>query len=267
MMDHLELKTIDGYNISAVVSRTNARNVVVWLHGICVDKDEYLGFFRDGADWLRKRGTASVRFDFRGHGESGGKSTDFSIVGQNLDTQVVLEFVQREFVGARVHLVGASFGAPPAIFAAKRFTKRIESVTLIAPVLSYERTFLRAETEWAKELFATDRLEKLERSGRLYFDSTFCVSARLVEEMRVIHPEMALSGLKHRVMVIHGNRDSMVPYDASKGVCRGLKHVRFVTLEGADHGFMQEGDEEGTTRQSIANRDAIFRLLEEHIGC
>src|SRR5205823_6108059 len=185
---------------------------------------EYLGLFREGAQWLGDRGITSIRFDFRGHGESSGSSLDFSIVGQNLDARAVMEFAQGEFpLAARIHLVGASFGAPPAIFTAARYSDRIASVCLISPVLSYRRTFLEPETEWAKELFSNDRLRRLDETGRLYFDSKFCIGQRLVEEMRIIRPDAALSELQQRVLAIHGNRDSMVPYDATSQACGRLR--------------------------------------------
>lgn len=267
-MDAIHLSTVDGYKISAVVTRAERRDVVIWMHGITVDKDEYLGFFRDGAKWLGAEGISSIRFDFRGHGQSSGSSLDFSIIGQNLDVRAVVEFVHREFSpNARIHVIATSFGAPTAIFAAARYVESIESVSLIAPVLSYRRTFLEPETEWAKELFSEEQLRRLDESGRLYFEPEFCIGPRLVEEMQVIRPDIALAELQQRVLAVHGNRDSMVPFDATVQVCGGLDHVTLVALEGADHGFMHEGDDEGVGPQSIANRERLYRKCEENIRC
>ena len=265
-MQTTRLRTVDGYEINVAITRAEPSDVVVWMHGISVNKDEHLNFFRDGAQWLATRGVTSIRFDFRGHGESSGSSLEFSVVAQNLDVRAVVEFAQRKFERARIHLVGTSFGAPPAIFAAARYCDVIASVTLISPVLSYKRTFLQPETEWARDLFSEAQLRNLDATGRLYFDSAFCICSRLVEEMWVIRPDAALRDLQQRVLVVHGDRDSMVPYDAAAVACRGLNHVRLVTLKGADHGFMHEGDEEGTTHQSIANKETIYGLLEEQIS-
>ena len=266
-MQQTRLLTVDGFEIDTVITRAGSSDVVVWMHGISVNKDEYLDFFRDGAQWLASNGVTSIRFDFRGHGKSSGSSLEFSVVAQSLDVRAVMEFAQREFPDARIHLVGTSFGSPPAIFAAARYCDVVSSVSLISPVLSYQRTFLQPETEWARELFSEAQLKALYDTGRLHFDSVFCISSRLVEEMWVIHPDLALRDLQQQVLVIHGDRDSMVPYDAAVKACRGLDHVRLVTLEGADHGFMHEDDEEGTTHQSIANKQTIYGLLEEQISC
>ena len=80
-MEDIRLSTVDGFDIAAVLTRADPRDVVLWMHGITVNKDEYLGFFRDGAQWLASQGITSIRFDFRGHGQSSGSSLDFSIVG------------------------------------------------------------------------------------------------------------------------------------------------------------------------------------------
>lgn len=268
MMESLLVRTVDGFDLSTVLSRGASSEVIIWMHGIAVNKDEYLGFFREGAQRFADKGITSIRFDFRGHGESGGSSLDFSIVAQNLDARAIMGLAQRQCgPGSRIHVVGASFGAPPAIFLAARYPEAVHSVSLIAPVLSYHRTFLVPETDWAKELFSPEKLRQLDDTGRLYFDSEFCIGHRLVEEMRIVRPATALAELRQRVLVVHGDRDSMVPYDATAQVCRNLPHVNLVTLNGADHGFMEEGDEEGVSPQSIANKKRTYRMLEEHLRC
>jgi len=260
--------TLDGFDLAAVVTPGHTDEVIIWLHGISVDKDEHLGFFRDGAVWFARRGPSSIRFDFRGHGESSGTSLDFTIVGQSFDVQAILNLARRQFgPRVRVHLVAASFGSPPAIFAAHRHPKTVHSVSLIAPVLSYNRTFLQPETEWAKELFSSERLEQLDKTGRLSFSESFSVGHHLVEEMRLINPVGFLAQLKQRVLVVHGDHDSMVPYDATLTVCKGLRHVRLVPLIGADHGFVDAEDEEGTLPESVENREQFFRLVQENLQC
>lgn len=267
-MEDFHVHTVDGFDLAAVLTRGQTDDVLIWMHGISVDKDEYLGFFREGALWFAHRGVSSIRFDFRGHGESSGTPLDFTVVGQNLDVRAILDLARQQFgPGAHLHIVGVSFGSPPAIFASHRYPKSIHSVSLIAPVLSYERTFLLPETEWAKELFSTDRLLQLDKTGRLYFDESFYIGHHLVEEMRLINPANTLAQLEQRVLVVHGDRDSMVPYNATVRACRGLEHVRLVTLKGADHGFVEADDEDGRSPASIANKERIFRLVEEHLKC
>ncbi len=266
-MTNQRIETVDGFRLAVSVNAHDCGNVAIWMHGISVNKDEYLGFFREGAERLARQGISSVRFDFRGHGESSGTPDDFCVVGQNIDARAVFDFTAQEFGQSRIHLIGASFGAPPALFAAARYANSVASVSLIAPVLSYRRTFLEPETEWAKEVFAEDRLHNLDKTGRLYFDSDFYIGHRLVEEMRLIRPDLELRGLNQRILVIHGDRDSMVPYDATVQACHGLSNVTLITLHGADHGFMEAGDDEGVTRASRVNKESIYKAIEEQMRC
>lgn len=266
-MEEVRLHTVDDFEIKAVITDAKASDIVIWMHGISVDKDEYLGFFRDGAEWLVREGVTSIRFDFRGHGESSGSSLDFSIVGQNFDVKSVVEFARRTYgkLSIRIHVVAASFGAPAALFAAATYPELIHTVCLVSPVLSYRRTFLHPETEWATEVFSEKQFQDLEETGRLYLDSRFCIGHRLVEEMRIVRPDIALREIRQPVLVFHGDRDSMVPYDATVEACRDLGHVRLVTMNGMDHGFTCEGDEEGTAPSSIANKETIYRQLVRHL--
>jgi len=267
-VERYRVHTIDGFDLATVVTRGHTDDVIIWLHGISVDKDEHLGFFRDGALWFALGGPSSIRFDFRGHGESSGTSIDFTVVGQSFDVQAILHFAQQQFgPHVRVHIVAASFGSPPALFAAHRYPQTVHSVSLIAPVLSYERTFLQPETAWAKELFSSQRLDQLDRTGRLPFSESFSVGHHLIEEMRLIIPVGFLAHLRQRVLVVHGDQDSMVPYDATLAICKDLKHVRLVPLLGADHGFVDANDEEGTLPASVENKEQILRLIQENLQC
>jgi len=266
-MKSLRLRTVDGFEIAVVTHGRADQDVAVWMHGITVDKDEYLGLYLDGAEFLEERGIASVRFDFRGHGDSSGTPGDFTVVGQNLDLRAVLDYVATKFGGpnVRIHLIRSSFGAPPAIFAAYRYQAQIASLCLIAPVLSYQRTFIHPETEWAQEIFSIKNLKGLDKKGRICFDKTFCVGHQLVEEMHIIDPSTALSQVRQRTLIFHGDKDSMVPYAATRQACRGLRHVHFVTLKNTDHGYTVVGDDDGDAPATLRNKASIFRSIAGHI--
>jgi len=263
----VRLHTADGFEIATAIMPTAGDDIVLWMHGIQVDKDEYKGFFRDGARSVADAGFTSVRFDFRGHGQSSGSSVDFSVVGQSIDVAAVVRNVREKLwrTTSRLHLIASSFGAPAAIFAAAKYSSIVQTVSLISPVRSYRRTFLRPETPWAADFFTEANVDAIEGGGTICMDEDFHLSTRLIEEMRIIRPDLALAELTQPTLVMHGDRDSMVPYEATADACRGLPHVRMVTMRGVDHGYMVEGDEEGTDPLSIKNKDYIYQQLLRHM--
>ena len=93
MENYRTLKTIDGYQIAISHTIVDKKILILWLHGITVNKDEYLEFFKEGAEYVSQKGIDSLRIDFRGHGDSSGTSLDFSIVGQMIDIDSAIKYI------------------------------------------------------------------------------------------------------------------------------------------------------------------------------
>lgn len=260
------IQTCDSFSIAAIHTESNHRSIILWLHGITVNKDEYLNFFRDGADYLSERGLDSLRIDFRGHGESSGTSLDFSIIGQMFDVDAALNYIVQHYSQENIplYVIGCSFGAPPAIYAALNNPQLIKGIVLISPVLSYKRTFLNPETEWAQSIFNSRTLSELQNTSKLYLDNDFPISNRLVEEMKLIRPENDITEIKQNIVIIHGDADSMVPYNVSKDIATLSNNIKFFSIPGMDHGFMDENDEEGTGKKSLENKNQIYEIILEH---
>ena len=258
------LTTCDGYKISFAHTVVNKKKVVLWLHGITVDKNEYLDFFKDGAEFLASKGFDSLRIDFRGHGASEGTTKDFSIIGQLIDTKTAVKYITDYYgVNTEIYILGCSFGAPPAIYTALEYPEIIKKILLISPVLSYRRTFLNPETEWAQELFNSETIALLEKNDELFLDEHFSIGMRLVEEMKVIRPESDIKLTKQETFIIHGDADSMVPFNVSKEISNVSSKISLHTVKGMDHGFMDEFDEEGTGQKSLENKNNIYELIVE----
>ena len=267
--DKKMLRTIDKFRISAVHTTSKKQNVILWLHGITVNKNEYLDFFKDGAEYVALNGTDSLRIDFRGHGESSGTSLDFTITGQMIDVNSALEYLKREydFTKINLHIVGCSFGAPPAIFTAIRYPEIVKSIFLIAPVLSYNRTFLKPETEWAKSIFNKKTLAALAKKKQLFINDTFPIGVQLIEEMQIITPELIIAKVKQNITIIHGDADSMVPYSVSKEIADNNPNIKLVTMHGMDHGFTDAKDEIGNSQKSLKNKKLIYNLISKQLVC
>jgi pimeloyl-ACP methyl ester carboxylesterase len=258
-------KSVDGTPLEGILSLpSRARWFAMMLHGITVDKNEWNGFYEEMAGYLYQRGVGTFRFDFRGHGQSGGSSLDVSILGDVLDiiasTREISTLWQKP-----LSIVATSFGAGPAIFAAKQLESRVNRLVLIAPVLDYGMTFLKPVTPWAKNSFTRQALAKVSSNGYLLLDGHFKLSARLIEEFKWLQPWRALQSLSKPVLLIHGDRDSMVPFGASRKYFCRKDAWKFVRLAGADHGYATVGDESGNSKASVANKHRILEEIENFI--
>ncbi|MGD0424187.1 MAG: alpha/beta fold hydrolase [Candidatus Bathyarchaeia archaeon] len=261
MFREIRYRTLDGEKLAGILSiPKNPHGFVLMMHGITESKDEYLGFYSKMAKSLHDNGVASLRFDFRGHGESTGSSLDISVIGDVLDIKASIAQV-RKYWKRPISLVATSFGAGPTLIVASEQPQDFRNLLLIAPVIDYDRTFLKPETAWARASFNPRAFKSLQKTGYLVLDDSFRLSARLIEEFKVIKPYLFLREIRIPTLIVHGDKDSMVPYDVSFEWAKSNKLIRFVTLKNADHGYPDYRDEEGNGPRSMANLQKIISEL------
>src|SRR5690606_9878454 len=121
----IEALTHQGVDL-AVLRQPGAAPTFVWLGGFRSDmagtKAEALG------DWAAARGQGFVRFDYSGHGRSGGRFEEGTLSRWLSDTLAVLESIEGPLV-----LVGSSMGGWIALLAARALPARVKGLLLIAP--------------------------------------------------------------------------------------------------------------------------------------
>ena len=246
----IQFRTADGYRITGLLAEiSQPRGWVVMLHGITENKDEYGGYYKDLAEALNSRGLGTLRIDFRGHGESSGTSMDISVLGDVLDIEASLDQLSGEG-DLPLAFIATSFGAGPAILAAHPRRAYVRCLTLIAPVLDYARTFLAPETPWAEQWFGAKAEKAIKQTGYFTLEK-FKLSPKLLEEFRYIRPLDFLRESGIPSLIIHGDRDSMVPYGVSADAATKQASLALHTLKDADHGFSHFEDENGTSALSL----------------
>jgi alpha-beta hydrolase superfamily lysophospholipase len=152
-------------------SAWNGRTVVV-LHGIGYHSAPY----RVIADALNPQGTDVYGLDARGHGLSQGRR---GYVGTSIevgaDVECMIRFVQEEHPGAKIFLLGDSMGADLALNYAKRNSRELSGLILLALALNLDfRQFLSLESLSLMPYFALAHREpvislvgkRLEESSR-----------------------------------------------------------------------------------------------------
>ncbi len=134
---------------------------------------------------LRELGVATVRFNFRGVGDSGGEYDDG--FGETDDLLTVVDWVRRVRPNDALWLGGFSFGSYVALRAAQRLS--LSQLILIAPpVAAYEFSQLEAPQcpwlviqgdedevvsptavfDWAREISPPPRLEVMEQASHFF---------------------------------------------------------------------------------------------------
>ncbi len=237
------------------------KRAIVLLHGISSNKNEYLNFYKTLAIELAKNKVATLRIDFRGHGESNLPPAGFTIASQLIDLHSAIDWILKETNLKKVDLIGSSFGCPPCISASSLFGEIIDNVYLIAPVLDYYKTFIAPSTTWGKKLFH-DVIERTIAMGeKVYMDDTFYLHQDIVSEMCMVNIEANIAKSNKTIHVMHGNMDGMVPISISQEIASRNSNIVFYEFDNMEHGFTNLGDEKGDSEMTINNINKMLKII------
>jgi len=183
------------------------------------------------AAWAAAQGRAFLRFDYSGHGVSGGAFEDGCIGDWLADARAVLALAE----GPQV-LVGSSMGGWLALLLAREAPERVAGLVTIAAAPDF------TEDIWAG--FGADQRAALLREGRValgsdYSDDPDVITRRLIEDGRRHLLLRAPLHLPMPVRMLQGTADADVPQAVA---LRLLDHaegpdMRLTLVKGADHRF------------------------------
>jgi pimeloyl-ACP methyl ester carboxylesterase len=242
----------DHRQIAALVDEGRAPTIV-WLGGFRSDmtgsKAEALAAFG------RARGNRVVRFDYSGHGVSGGAFEDGTISRWSEEAGAIIDAL----APGPVVLVGSSMGGWIALLQALRLaqahTPRLIGLVLIAPAPDFTERLMYAG-------FPPDMRESLERDGRVaipsaYSDEPTVVTRQLIEDGR---RHLLLDGpirIGAPIRILQGMRDEDVPHGHALALTDRLADddVVLTLIKDGDHRLSRQGDIE----RILA---AVERILE-----
>lgn len=240
----LTLEAADGHLVPARFLSNRASNLVILSHGITTNKDEDGTYTRFAENYLAPD-FDSIRFDFRGHGDSKMPTHEVTIAGEILDLMAVIRWARSQGYRRLFHLA-TSFGASVTLLVASRFSIRdMSGVVFWNPVVSYENTFINATVEWARDFFdQQDVTELAYRRGTPIPETNFLIGPRMTMELLNLKPDQTRWPSDVRLLVIHGDQDTSVPHSDAKKYCDHNRNVAdFRSLPGVDHGFDERLDE------------------------
>lgn len=238
MGEKISFKNKNGLRLAGIwdVPKTALNKAIIFAHGLTADKDEY-GIFVQLAQLLRENGFAVFRFDFNGHGQSEGSSINTTIKKELEDLDAALEEVKRK--GYReVGLLGTSFGGSIAVLYLPKHPTTFKCLCLWNPVLDYDHSFLHPFLPWLKDQEQRILKDFKEKGWSVIGSSKFKIGKGLFDEMRSLFPYRELGKILIPTMIIHGDKDTIIPYEDSKLYANNIKGPHeFITIGGSDHGF------------------------------
>jgi pimeloyl-ACP methyl ester carboxylesterase len=234
---------------------------VMWLGGF---KSDMQGTKAQAlADWAARAGRACVRFDYSGHGESGGAFTDGTI-GRWLEESVAV--FDRCCSGPQV-LIGSSMGGWITLLLARELTRRQEKdswknpkaslagIVLIAPAVDFTE-----ELMWKK--FPPAIKKEIEETGKWtrpseYDPDGYQITKQLIEEGR---NHLLLGGMIETgcpVRILQGSLDPDVPWQHAVELVSRLAQddVVLTMVKDGDHRLSRPEDLERLTKvvEELAN--------------
>jgi pimeloyl-ACP methyl ester carboxylesterase len=181
---------------------------------------------------------AMLRFDYAGHGASGGSFTEGCIGDWTLDAAHILEAV---VPGRELLLVGSSMGGWIALLLARRLAARVRAMVLIAPAPDFTELLIRPN-------LSAEQRQALAQDGVCYQPSAYGpptpITAKLLEDGAkhlLLQAPIAFEG---PVRILHGMRDADVPWQQSLELAERLTSadMRLIFVKDGDHRLSREAD-------------------------
>lgn len=233
-MKKITFISADGTRLVGVwhLSKKNANKAIVLAHGITVNKDES-GVFVELADQLVENGFAVFRFDFRGHGESEGKSVDMTISGEISDLAAAIDLVKQQY--DQIGLLGASFGGGISTLYTAGHQNELQALCLWNPVLNYDHCFLNPTLPWIVTRKGHIKNDIKTKGWTKIGSRNFILGKPLFDEMSNLYPYKELIKIKIPTIILHGDKDMHVPYEDSQKYALGI--CPLITIKNSEHGF------------------------------
>jgi pimeloyl-ACP methyl ester carboxylesterase len=211
----------EGQKIFAVIHNAGESTpVVVMFHGFTGNHIENRFIFVKMSRELEKAGISSIRFDFRGSGDSEGSFEEMTLSSEVSDAKVVVEYAKKRF-SSKIGILGLSMGGTIALLSAAKLQP--DALCLWAPAARNAEVF---------------RKNGMPSTSNVPLDvGGLAISPKFIDE---IMQTDAFSQAKHYekpVLIVHGTEDPTVPFEHSQQLVKEFKNAELVPIEGANHTF------------------------------
>ncbi|MCG8456920.1 MAG: lysophospholipase [Holophagales bacterium] len=220
-LEELAIETSEGHTVVGWLRERPEGPAVLFLHGNGENLEtlRYSGLFEE----LHRLGASVLAIDYPGYGRSSGRAGEAALVASGL---AGFEALAGRFPGRELYIVGWSLGAAVAIQAALPNEDRLAGLVLLSPWHDLQSLASRFFPGMLVRVALRDRY----------------------------HSAEAADALREPVLVVHGERDSIIPVDHGRRLADRLPEgSRFVALPNAGH-------------NDLMARDETWSLLAEALG-
>ncbi|MGJ8546985.1 MAG: alpha/beta fold hydrolase [Sulfitobacter sp.] len=203
---------------------------VVFLGGLKSDMEGTKALHLEA--WAKAQGRGFLRFDYSGHGQSGGRFEEGAIGDWHEDTAAITDaLIEEAFV-----VVGSSMGGWQALLLARARAERIAGMVTIAAAPDFTE-----DGWWAN--FDSFQRAQLKRTGQLALPSDYMdpyyVTQRMIDDGRKHLVLREVLELPFPVRFLQGTADTAVSVETANKL---LEHARgadmqLVLVKDADHRF------------------------------
>jgi len=223
-----------GVRICGILSAPSEKKkepVTILCHGFASGKDSGTNIRLE--EFLRGQGLHSLRFDFFGHGESGGDFSEITVSRSVDDVRAAHNFL-RGCGYRRFGLVGSSFGGLVSILAASEL-EGLETLALKSPVSDCLSRLFESNGEWDIPLWKGQGyhtymdFEGKERRLDYKFYEDAAQRCGYDAAVRIDIP----------TLIVHGEEDEIVPVLQSIRLAELIPDCRLHIIPGADHRYSE----------------------------
>lgn len=229
MQEKLFFKNSKGNKLCGILSSVNKNIIIILCHGFSSNKDSQT--FPTLERIFNDKNISTFRFDFYGHGESGGKFEDITISEAVDDILNAIKFLKNKKF-KKIGLVGSSFGGMASIIAASK-SKDLYILALKSPVSNQMEKLLVK--------YNNKNVKKWKEKGFIYYESGKLGKLKLnysfFEDSMKINGYEAAKKISIPTLVVHGDKDESVPIEQSIRLSKIIKNCKLEIIKDADHRY------------------------------
>lgn len=211
--------------------------LVIIMHGITASKDDSL--YKTISDDILSMNIATLRFDFDGHGESGGNDYDMTVPKEIEDAKTFYNYAKDlDFVSETIFYGHSLGGVVSGMLAGDLGKENVPLLIQMAPA-AVAKDLPSTGVFGGHQVFDPD--EGLPDTLKLPND--FTLGKKYLETVSTLPIYETASKYDGKVLLLHGSDDQIVPPSYSEKYNETYSHCEFHLIDGETHIFDKSLDE------------------------